>query len=411
MRLQTLVLVCAGLAACVADDGVAEDPVEDLGGLDTKADKITTRNITLRPHLASGAPSRRTFTITTAKRFRVSLAYEPDAQTRLIVTDDAGTLAESPVTWQPTVVVPEASTARELRIRIESSADTEVRARLHVATPDGRSLRIATFNIRWYGLGGDVDAPAPEHRNPLLRAFMAEHLADAEVIVFEEIVDVDMLRAELVPADWTCASYTSSRPEHQFVVVCHAPELMLTREADDTNLAYEPLAMGTLRPGLAGVLRDVASGAPLARIMGVHLKALPSSTDQRLAQARIITERLGVLAAANEQLPTVIIGDFNTHRAVDTGRDRDDWDLIGDVFATRPELGLVHVEHAFTNTFRDKQARAFKLDHMWIATASASNVDVAGPCNLTWETDRAAIERHFDTISDHCPLVASVTLP
>ena len=68
-------------------------------------------------------------------------------------------------------------------------------------------------------------------------------------------------------------------------------------------------------------------------------------------------------------------------------------------------------EHGFENTFRDKEQKAFKLDHMWLGSAKASDIDVAGPCNLAWETDQAAIEKHFDEISDHCPLIATVTLP
>ena len=36
---------------------------------------------------------------------------------------------------------------------------------------------------------------------------------------------------------------------------------------------------------------------------------------------------------------------------------------------------------------------------------------VAGPCNLDWATGQAAIEHHFDEISDHCPLIATVTVP
>jgi endonuclease/exonuclease/phosphatase family metal-dependent hydrolase len=400
-----LTFVCTwGLVACVTEEPLEDDAVEDLGGLDGKADKITTRNLTLRPHLASGAPSRRTFTVTTRAAFRVSLAYETDSPTKLVVFDDSGTLAESPSTFQPTVVVPAAQTARAIKLRLEHAGDGELRVRLHVATREPRELRIATFNIRWYGLGGDVGAPVPEHRNPALRAFMADHLADADVIVFQEIIDVAMLRAELVPADWTCATYANAAPEHQFVVACHGPDFTLTREADDTDLAFQPLALGTLRPAVAGILRDRATGAPLARLVGVHLKALPSSTDTRLRQARILAERLGALAASGDELPVVMLGDFNSHRAVDTKRPIDDWTLLSEVLAPS---GLVRVDYPFEHTFRDKAGKAFKLDHVWLGGATASDVDVPGACNVT---DEVAIARHFDTISDHCPLIATITL-
>jgi hypothetical protein len=407
MRPHVLIAM-ACLAGCTADE--ADGPTEDLGALGGKADKITTRNVTLRPQLSSGAASRRTYTVTTAEGFRASMGYMPDAATRLVVSDDNGVIAESPVTWQPTVVVPAASAPRTLKIRLENTSDAAVPVRLHVATPEPRSLRIATFNVRWYGVGGDIDTPTAETRNPMLRAFVAEHLGDAEVIVFEEILDVAMLQAEVLPAGWTCSTYTSTQPGHQFVVGCLAPGLLLTREADDDDLGYQPLAMGTLRPGLAGILRDEATLAPIARIIGVHLKATPASTERRLQQANILVERLAGLESLNEALPTIVLGDFNAHRAVDTHGTADDWTLISDVFASHPELALERVDYSFENTFRDKEAHAFKLDHMYLGGASATNVEVAGACNLAWPADQATIEQHFDEISDHCPLIATVAL-
>jgi hypothetical protein len=401
-----LAMVC--LAGCAADE--AEGPTEDLGALGGKADKIMTRNVTLRPHLSSGAASRRTYTVTTAEGFRASMGYTPDAGTRLVVSDDSGVIAESPTTWQPTVVVPAAGAPRTLHIRLENTSDAAVPVRLHVATPEPRSLRVATFNVRWYGVGGNIDMPTAETRNPTLRAFFEEHMGDTDVVVFEEILDVAMLQAEVLPAGWTCSTYTSSQPGHQFVVGCLAPGLLLTREADDDDIGYQPLAMGTLRPGLAGIIRDEATLAPLARIIGVHLKATPASTDRRLQQAGIIVERLAGLASLNDALPTLVLGDFNAHRAVDTHETADDWTLIGDVFATHPELELARVDYPFENTFQDNEGHAFKLDHMFLAGASATNVEVAGPCNLAWPADQTAIVQHFDDISDHCPLIATVAL-
>jgi endonuclease/exonuclease/phosphatase family metal-dependent hydrolase len=402
-------LACvASLGACALDeDG---DTPEDLGALGGKADKITTRNVTLRPHLSSGAPSRRTFTVTTGAAFRASVGYSPDGQTRIVVSDDSGDLADSGVTWQPTVVVPAASAARKVKIRIESSADAALPVRLHVATPEPRKLKIATFNIRWYGIGGDVDHPMAETRNPTLKAFVEEHLADADLVVFEEIVDPVMLQAEVVPAGWTCSTYENTRPMHQFVTGCLAPDLLLTREADDTNLGYEPVAMNTLRPALAGVVRDAATLAPLARLGGVHLKAMPDSTDRRIQQVTILADRLTELDARNEQLPLLLLGDFNAHRSTDTMHDKDDWTLIAETFDRYPELGLAHVDYAFENTYRDKDGKAFKLDHMYLSRASVEGVDVVGPCNLAWPADQAAITQHFDQISDHCPVIANVTL-
>lgn len=408
MRTVSFALFALLTMGCAMDP--ADDPTEDLGAVGGKADAITTRNVTLRPHHADGTPSRRTFTVTTAASFRASLGYSDAAQTSIVVSDDSGTLAQSPMTWQPTVVVPEASSPRKVHIVVESSSDAPVNVRLSAATREPRALKIATFNIRWYGIGGDLDHPGPETRNPTLKPFVETALGDADIVVFEEITKPEMLEAEVIPAGWTCSTYTNTTPNHQFVVACLAPGLVLTHEADDDNFAYEPVALGTLRPGVGGVVRDAETLAPVARMMGVHLKALPDGTDKRLQQAGIIGDRLAALSTLNEELPTFVLGDFNAHRAVDTHRTEDDWTLIGEVFAKHPELALAHVEHSFENTYRDKDGKAYKLDHMFLSGADVGAVDVVGECNLKWPDDQAAIDKHFDEISDHCPVIANITV-
>lgn len=391
MRIAAAISVLV-VVGCVAED--TEDPAEDLGIVGGKADKVTTRNITLRKHRSDGSPSTRTFTVTANEEIRISLGYADDAaQTRIVVDGEAGEL-----TWQPTIVVPASAVAR--KIRLENTADHDVAATFHVETRTKRTLRVATWNIRWYGIGGDVDMPKAEHRNATLKSYFDANLGDADVVIFEEILDVAMLRAKVVPADWTCSTYTNTTPEHQFVVACLAPGLVLTREADDDDIAFQPVALGTLRPAVTGVVRDARTRAPIARLAGVHLKALPNSTARRLEQARILGERFATHA---DGLPAIVLGDFNAHRAVDTGGTRDDWDLIEE------QLGIPLVETTFANTYRDKAAKAYKLDHLF-TDGDARDVNVVGPCNLAWETDRAAIEAYFDSTSDHCALIANVTL-
>ena len=73
--------------------------------------------------------------------------------------------------------MPASVAPRTVRIQIENTADTEVPVRFHVSTSAPRKLRVATFNIRWYGIGGDSDAPKPEYRNASLKSFIAANLA------------------------------------------------------------------------------------------------------------------------------------------------------------------------------------------------------------------------------------------
>src|SRR4051812_13643824 len=70
------------------------------------------------------------------------------------------------------------------------------------------TLKISAFNIRYYGLGGAMaGTPADEHRDGYLREFISSELAGVDVMAFEEIVDVERLQKNVVPAGWGCVSY------------------------------------------------------------------------------------------------------------------------------------------------------------------------------------------------------------
>ena len=72
------------------------------------------------------------------------------------------------------------------------------------------------------------------------------------------------------------------------------------------------------------------------------------------------------------------------------------------------DLGSLGVP-VVVGVIRNGRVTTLPLPHV-VTDGAAANVDVVGPCNLAWETSQAAIEKYFDTISDHCPLVADITL-
>ena len=93
-------------------------------------------------------------------------------------------------------------------------------------------------------------------------------------------------------------------------------------------------------PGGRGPAPRCGERCTVARIVGVHLKALPGSTDQRLQQAEILAQRLVTTEKLGDQLPTIVLGDFNSHRMDVNGHAADDWSLIDAVFKKHPELAL-----------------------------------------------------------------------
>ena len=271
----------------------------------------------------------------------------------------------------------------------------------------GRDLKISTFNIRWFGLDGDVTGSfGTETRMDTVKKMIDEHLGDRDVLVFQEIVDPELFTEEVMP-DHTCITYEGFEgAKHQHVMLCHTDAYELRQPDDDTNFAFEALKIGQVRPGLHGTLVSTADGQPVAHVIAVHLKADETSTARRLEQAKVLAERVEELRASSE-LPIITIGDFNTHLSVHTGLERNDEDAIEDVLAPLQRVAL-----PVTFTYQEKDGTQFRLDQAYLDPAIAVEAVVAtGPCDTDLASNEAAIVEYYDTVSDHCPLAFDLRLP
>jgi endonuclease/exonuclease/phosphatase family metal-dependent hydrolase len=273
----------------------------------------------------------------------------------------------------------------------------------------GRELKIATFNIRWFGLNGDLNGSiGTETRVESVRRFIDEHLGDRDVLVFQEIVDVELFTTEVM-FDRTCTTYEGFTGKHQHVMLCHSPELTFVREDDDTDFALQSLNLGGLRPGLHGKLVD-AQGEPVAHVVAVHLKAKEDSTAKRLQQAEILSDRLDTLADRDDGLPVILIGDFNTHRADVTFLPQNDEVLLGEILEAGSRVR--RVDQGVTHTYRERDGVGFRLDQAWLSPQiDVEDVHVPGPCNLDFATQGDDIVEYYDTVSDHCPVSLTLSLP
>lgn len=250
-------------------------------------------------------------------------------------------------------------------------------------------LTITSFNIAWFGLLGTPNNElGSETRQPAIRKFMTDNQLWSDVLVFEEIVDVALLRREVVPANYNCISYENRDIKHQHVVLCGKAPLTLSKASDDTNFILEDVSLGNKRPAVHALVL-AQNGQLLAHVIAVHLKASPDFSATRLQQTALIGE---YLKSGDPHMPLVVVGDFNTH-----GTDTED------MLASYGQRGINFVDVALDgeNTFRNRSF-AHQFDRFFVRGLVPSGLaKVSGPCN---DSDAALVSDYNRAVSDHCPI-------
>lgn len=271
-----------------------------------------------------------------------------------------------------------------------------------------QTIKFGTMNMEWYGIGGAMSGePSDEYRDPFFKEFFAKYLADVDVLMLEEVVDVGRL-SQVLP-DRTCTSYESNDYKHQHVAVCLKPGFRFDKEADDDNYAFEDIArMGNsrLRPALHGVLKR-ADGSPVAHLIGLHLKAMSTEGEMRAQQVDLLALRIRDL---KDQLPVVMMGDMNTFPGNKAGTKVADVDTFKKIFKDR-KVNMTFLETAAPNTYKSFPL-ASKFDHIVVSDGvkQVGDVSVFIACN---QPERNAprfesTEFYNRVISDHCPVTVSL---
>lgn len=250
-----------------------------------------------------------------------------------------------------------------------------------------RTVTVTYMNVEWFGLHAD------EARAPTVKQFFDDNRLWADVMVFEEIVNVDLLRSQVLAGNYKCQSYANSAANHQHVVVCYKNQYSLAKASDDDNYTLENVQMNTLRPAVHGILKD-ASGNRLLQVMGVHLKAMPDKSDVRREQVQMISD---YLADRADQEPAIVVGDFNSYA--------DDEAAFAEIFGDTMKPVTIREE----NTFRDARYRG-KFDLAFVSPEISPGITerVVGPCN---GGTAAQVTTYNREVSDHCPVNLTVRLP
>jgi len=270
--------------------------------------------------------------------------------------------------------------------------------------PSSQNFTITTLNIRWYGNGKKKN----KSRDKQLSQFIQEKLAASDGILLQEIVDVDGLQKNVMGENFECYNYFHRNRGHQSVVLCLKKKFKFVREVDDDNWQVDEVSYGSdgARPALSGVIRN-EEGLGLFHLLGVHLKAFPKKTGVRLDQTESIAERIETYP---DQLPVVLLGDFNSHIKEKTRRSRDDKYLMLDILSS-VGMDLVDLDGRNTWTSKSKQAQ---LDQIYISDdlEMVGEPKVDGPCNLNQSAgpSKQKIQAYLSNISDHCPVTISLKL-
>lgn len=275
-----------------------------------------------------------------------------------------------------------------------------------------KTLTVTSFNIRYYGKTDTPDqVPLPAERNPHIKDFLKNEVPYSDVYVFEEILDKEELINKILPAGMKCLSYDNDNPIHQFVVICARSQYKWKVDTDmDDNFIFEDVALGSsgMRPAVHGLLTD-SKGQVLLRVVGVHLKAFPTRSDVRALQMEYISKHL---SNADDSIPTIITGDFNTYYPDQTGLSKPDTDLLTDQLNLQ-NLSINMAPHPSDYTFRSGTFRS-KFDHFWKSSnlKTVGPVQVTGYCNdATKQVKSLSADDYLRFISDHCPVSLKVKIP
>ncbi len=254
------------------------------------------------------------------------------------------------------------------------------------------TLTFSEINLNWFG------KTATEARAPTIRKFLRDQGLMADVMVFEEIVNLPLLERGVLDNSYDCHSYERADAMHQHVVMCNKTKYKLEAVEGAGGFALETVDVtGHLRPAVHGIL-TTADGRHLAHVFGVHLKAMPNFSTVRLQQ---IGKIASYLSAGPAREPVILLGDFNTFANDPADIDR----------ALAP-LGIqqLALPEPFTWASATENFPPAKFDRVWVSRELAAHVTTAkvvGPCS---SGDQGVIGTYNNAVSDHCAVSLAVDI-
>jgi hypothetical protein len=267
------------------------------------------------------------------------------------------------------------------------------------------AVNVSTFNMKWFGIGGDPNNVQKEFRIPIMKDFLAKHFSFSQIFVFEEVVDLTTLKL-ILPQGWECVGYQHPMVNHQHVAICAVPEISLEKVSYDTNFVIEEVAAESprMRPAVRVDVKVRNTRKLLFTLVGVHFKAMPNETARRLTQARAVAKDLTRIPA---NIPVVITGDFNVYSAKETKLPEDDISLVLRAFNEGSRgATYAHVPHQQNaKTFRSPKFKN-QFDQFYVrGPLKVTTIPVVFPvCGATQDgPGYLNFSFYYKNVSDHCP--------
>ena len=266
------------------------------------------------------------------------------------------------------------------------------------------SVSFTELNIKWFGAKETiVDNQTPqtrslqETRTKSIRKFLSDNKLLSDVMIFEEIVDVDLLQSDVLGKTYQCHSYENSDAKHQHVVICHKNNYIFSISDDDENYSLESVNVsGRLRPAVHGILKT-KNNKHIAHVFGVHLKANPNMSDVRLNQVNKLVEYINNQEDRSD--PIIVMGDYNTYN--------EDPAAIEKIFK-KAQMTELEIPKSYTWASSSEEYEPAKFDRVWMSKNIISKVkssDIKGPCN---SGDKKLIAEYNQKVSDHCPVTLTI---
>ncbi|MEM7645925.1 MAG: hypothetical protein AAF203_03350 [Pseudomonadota bacterium] len=276
-----------------------------------------------------------------------------------------------------------------------------------LAAPSYESITMTTFNLKWYGLGGNIwGHSSMEFRKDNIRRFIKEELSRSSIIVFTEIVDNELL-ADTVKDTMECMGYQRESSRHQHTAICFDKSKYRAEKYDEDYIIPEvDLGRNGQRPAThAKICRK--KGKCFLQVLGVHLFA-GRETENRKKQIQVIKDNFD---RQSRMLPTAILGDFNSYNTTQTGLEKSDMAFFEEILSSK--------NRRFKTTNKDiptynSGERGRVYDHIVVSTnikVSKTSGYLACANNTNFNKRYIpyySFKRYF---SDHCPMTATLRVP
>ncbi len=248
-------------------------------------------------------------------------------------------------------------------------------------------LKITTFNIRCFGFGGEYFGKhRVEHRKPFLKDFIRSNFSDTDVFVFQEIMN-PLIIDQILPDGFTTHTYSHDYNRHMFIVFACQKELEIKNFQTIVGTALDTERS---RPAVYGSL--TLNDKPILDLIGVHLKSKHDHTDERIQQAKVISQFIEGLSS---DAPKVMTGDFNSHFKEKTGKPQDDLVYLQEAFEN--QLTLVGHDKPTYLSASDEMS----LDHFFVKGLKTLSVEVY---QLPQYSPTQSFKKFYNEISDHLPV-------